>query len=228
MAITRPNLLTNAVAIQKYAQGVNLLKREFTGPTTTSLGIPGPSRPVSTYDLFVVWHHTAMSTMTPPTQGDRNAAHRGPVFCPWHRFMLRQLELNLQRVLKDSTFGLPYWDWAADGQKTASSAKEIPRVGADAMGGSGNPVKTGPFKFNSANPTSFRINIEADVNGQLVQRSHGLRRAFGTMVSTLPNKADTQDCIDTYTLRCVTLGCLIIWLPKPSRRMGSASASRTT
>jgi len=60
MAITRPNLLTNAVARQKYAQGVNLLKREFTGPTSTSLGIPGPSRPVSTYDLFVVWHHTAM------------------------------------------------------------------------------------------------------------------------------------------------------------------------
>jgi tyrosinase len=190
MAITRPNLLTDAVARQKYAQGVNLLKREFTGPTTTSLGIPGPSRPVSTYDLFVVWHHTAMSTMTPVTQGDRNAAHRGPVFCPWHRFMLRQLELNLQRVLNDSSFGLPYWDWAADGQKTATQQKKS-RVWK-ALGGSGNPVKTGPFKFNSANPTSFRINIEADVNGQLVQRSHGLRRALGSGVFTLPNKADTK------------------------------------
>ena len=67
MAITRPNLLTNAVARQKYAQGVNALKAEFTGPTTASLGIPGAPQPVSTYDLFVVWHHTAMSTMTPPT-----------------------------------------------------------------------------------------------------------------------------------------------------------------
>ena len=47
MAITRPNLLTDAVARQKYADGVNLLKREFTGPTTKSLGIPGPSRPVA-------------------------------------------------------------------------------------------------------------------------------------------------------------------------------------
>ena len=99
MAITRPNLLTDAVARKNYAQGVKLLKAEFTGPTTTSLGIPGPAQRVSTYDLFVVWHHLAMSTFTPPTQGDRNAAHRGPVFCPWHRFMLRQLELNLQRVL---------------------------------------------------------------------------------------------------------------------------------
>src|SRR6185295_13273691 len=101
MANVRPNIVKDASARQKYAKGVNLLKREFTGPTTASLGISGPSRPVSTYDLFVVWHHTAMTTMTPTTQGDRNAAHRGPVFCPWHRFMLRQLELNLQRVLND-------------------------------------------------------------------------------------------------------------------------------
>ena len=191
MAIRRPNLLTDAVARKKYADGVNLLKREFTGPTTKSLGIPGPSRRISTYDLFVVWHHTAMTTLTPPTQGDRNAAHRGPVFCPWHRFMLRQLELNLQRVLNDNAFGLPYWDWAADGQKTTSEQKKSLIWASDAMGGSGQPVKTGPFKFNSADPQSFRIRIEADVDGQLVQRSHGLRRAIGTTVSTLPNKADT-------------------------------------
>ena len=124
MAITRPNILTNAPARQQYVQGVNLLKNGFTGPSATSLGISGPSHPVSTYDLFVIWHHTAMSTMTPPTQGDRNAAHRGPVFCPWHRFMLRQLELNLQRVLNGNTFALPYWDWAADGQKTAALQKK--------------------------------------------------------------------------------------------------------
>jgi len=192
MAITRHNLLSNASARQKYATGINLLKREFTGPTTASLGIPGPSRSVSTYDLFVVWHHTAMATMTPATQGDRNAAHRGPVFCPWHRFMLRQLELNLQRVLNDTTFGLPYWDWAADGQKSAAQQKKSSVWASDAMGGSGNPVKTGPFKFHSADPTSFRVRIEADVNGQLVQRNHGLRRAFGKDVSKLPNKSDTS------------------------------------
>ena len=191
MAITRPNILTNTLARQQYARGVNLLKNEFTGPTTTGLGISGPSRPVSTYDLFVVWHHTAMSTMTPPTQGDRNAAHRGPVFCPWHRFMLRQLELNLQRILNDNTFGLPYWDWAADGQNTAAQQKKSAIWGPDALGGSGNPVKTGPFKFSATNPHSFRVRIEADVNGQLVQRNHGLRRALGTQISTLPTKIDT-------------------------------------
>lgn len=195
MAITRSNILTNATARQQYVQGVTLLKNEFTGPTTAGLGISGPSKPVSTYDLFVVWHHTAMSTMTPPAQGDRNAAHRGPVFCPWHRFMLRQLELNLQRVLNDNTFALPYWDWAADGQNTAAQQKKAALWAADALGGSGNPVKTGPFKFNAADPMSFRIRIEANVNGQLVQKDHGLRRALGTQVSTLPNKNDATAAV---------------------------------
>jgi tyrosinase len=195
MAITRANILTNTVARQQYIQGVTLLKNEFTGPTTSSLGIAGPSRQVSTYDLFVVWHHTAMLTMTPPTQGDRNAAHRGPVFCPWHRFMLRQLELNLQRVLNDNAFGLPYWDWAADGQKTAAQQKTSAIWAANALGGSGNPVKTGPFKFNATDPNSFRVRIEADVNGQLVQRDHGLRRTLGTQISTLPTKTDTSSLL---------------------------------
>jgi len=195
MAITRPNILTDPVTRKKYAQGVKLLKAEVTGPTTTSLGIAGPAQRVSTYDLFVVWHHTAMSTFTPPSQGDRNAAHRGPVFCPWHRFMLRQLELNLQRVLGDANFGLPYWDWAADGQKTPSQQTLSKVWAADAMGGSGSPVTTGPFAFNASDPATFRVRIEANVNGQLVQTNHGLRRAIGVQAPRLPNKADTAGAV---------------------------------
>ena len=68
----RANALTNLPALQQFCTGVNRLKNEFPGTTTVDLRIPGTSRRVSTYDLFVVWHHTAMSTMTPPNQGDRN------------------------------------------------------------------------------------------------------------------------------------------------------------
>lgn len=198
MAVTRLNVLKNASARQKYAQGVNLLKQEFTGPTTTSLGIPGPSRQVSTYDLFVVWHHTAMNTMTPPTQGSRNAAHRGPVFFPWHRFMLIQLELNLQRVLSDNTFGLPYWDWAADGQRTPTQQRRSRIWGTTAMGGSGTPIRTGPFRFNANDPASFRIRVESDENGQLIQSNRGLSRSLGINpfnISSLPNKGETRNAV---------------------------------
>ena len=50
---------------------------------------------------------------------------------------------------------LPYWDWAADGQKTASQQKKSKVWAADAMGGSGSPVKTGPFRFNATDPATF-------------------------------------------------------------------------
>ena len=195
MAIKRANLLIDAAAREKYARGVNLLKGEFTGPTTVSLGIAGPAQRVSTYDLFIVWHHTAMSTLTPATQGDRNAAHRGPVFCPWHRFMLRQLELNLQRVLGDANFGLPYWDWATDGQRTPAQQKLSRVWSTNAMGGSGSPVTTGPFGFHANDPETFRVRIEADVNGRLVQTNHGLRRTLGTQISRLPNKLDVTGAV---------------------------------
>ena len=195
MTIKRANLLTDAGAREKYVRGVKLLKAEFTGPTTTSLGIAGPTQQVSTYDLFVVWHHAAMSTPTPSTQGDRNAAHRGPVFCPWHRFMLRQLELNLQRVLSDINFGLPYWDWASDGQKTPAQQKLSQLWAASAMGGSGSPVMTGPFGFQANGPAAFRVRIEADVNGRLVQTNHGLRRTLGAQIARLPNKADVAGVV---------------------------------
>ena len=54
--------------------------------------------------------------------------------------MLRLLELHLQRVLEDATFGLPYWDWAADGDKTPSeqlaslSMEDLTRLADDLYG----------------------------------------------------------------------------------------------
>ena len=75
VGVCAPDALGVPVARQSFTLGVNLLKKEFTGPTTKHLGIPGPSNKVSTYYLFVVWHQIAMMTLTPPSQTDRNAAH---------------------------------------------------------------------------------------------------------------------------------------------------------
>jgi tyrosinase len=192
MAAVRHNILSNTQARDDYARGVLLLKNEFPGTTTNELGIPGPSSPVSTYDLFVVWHHLAMNTLTPPTQGDRNAAHSGPVFLPWHRFMLRQLELNLQRVLGDDDFGLPYWDWAADGERTPAQQRQSLIWAPNCMGGTGNPVPSGPFVFNPADSQSFTVRIDVNVNGNLRQTRRGLRRSLGSEIATLPRRAHAQ------------------------------------
>lgn len=194
MAVTRKNIVNDVTARDKYIQGVKLLKQENSGRTTADFGIPGISRPVSTYDLFVVWHQRAMMRLTPPgNSAGRNSAHRGPVFLPWHRVMLLLLEQNLQRVLNDTTFGLPYWDWAADGDRPAPQQLEAPIWGTNCMGGQGFPVATGPFAFQAANPASWRVRIATNASGNLASVNRGLRRAFAAGgVATLPKTPHQQ------------------------------------
>ena len=189
MTATRRNVATDATARAAFVEGVRLLKQEQLGPTTSDLGIAGPATPVSTYDLFVAWHHIAMMTFTPPTQQDRNAAHRGPVFLPWHRAMLLLFELQLQRVLGDDEVGIPYWHWAADGDLPPVQQPQAAVWGDDAMGGDGDPVTTGPLAFQPADPQSFRVRITADVQGNLRQVDRGLRRSFAALAPQLPPTA---------------------------------------
>ena len=199
MAVRRRNILTDEAARKNYVRGVTLLKQEQLGPTTADLGIAGPVTKVSTYDLFVVWHHWAMGTFTPPTQGDRNAAHRGSVFLPWHRFMLVLLELQLQRILNDPDVALPYWDWAADGDRPAGDQPDSAVWAEDCMGGQGRPVSTGPFAFDPADPASWRVRVAADVQGQLVQRNRGLAREFAVSTPTLPTRPEVAAAVDLDT-----------------------------
>src|SRR5215218_10353904 len=134
MAVVRRNILTDAVSMQKFSEGINLLKKDFSaGVTTQTLGFGGPAFPVSAYDQFVIWHSVAMSVPVPNDDGtnprDRNSAHGGSIFLPWHRFMLALMEGHLRRVLNDTSFGLPYWDWGADGDLTPPPTQPSRRCG---------------------------------------------------------------------------------------------------
>ena len=197
MAVTRRNILNSAAVRDQYTKGANLLKQESSGKTTTDLGMTGPAVNVSTYDLFVIWHYQTMMTLTPPNNSaGRNAAHRGSIFLPWHRVMLMLFESNLQRVLSDDTFGLPYWDWAKDGDKTPAKQKQSKVWATNCMGGAGSPVTAGPFRFKSSDPTSFRVRIEADAFGQLRSVDRGLQRSFATSgATTLPTSAHVSDAL---------------------------------
>ena len=199
MAVIRRNIATHAASRVAYARGVNLLKAEPGGVTTNDLGIPRrpgvPNQQLSTWDLFVVWHAWAMALQTPPNSG-RNAAHSGPAFLPWHRWMMILLEFQFQRVLGDQNFGLPYWDWAADGERPINQQASRPVWRADALGGNGrltdNVVTTGPFRESSG----FRVRVEADRNAQLWATNRPLERNFrsrdpiGSPSRGLPRKRD--------------------------------------
>lgn len=190
MAVVRKNILQNADVRDQYVQGVKLLKKEASGRKTDEFGIPGAARAVSTYDLFVIWHVSAMMIETPPgNPAQRNAAHRGPVFAPWHRVMLMVFEQNLQRALNDTNFGLPYWDWAKDGDLPTRRQSASAIWGAACMGGQGDPVTTGPFAFRRNDPATFRVLLSTNSAGELRSVNRGLRRAFGVSAAALPKTA---------------------------------------
>lgn len=185
-----------------YIQGVLALKQEDSGTTSDDLGFgrrPGvPNQLLSTWELFVIWHVWAMNESTPPGSA-RNAAHSGPAFLPWHRWYLLLLEMQFQRVLGDPDFGLPYWNWAADGDRPITEQDNQPIWLADCMGGNGGVsdqvVRTGPFRDGQ-----FAVRVESDFAGNLVATDRPLRRNFGSRRGFgLPTRAETQEAVNEPT-----------------------------
>lgn len=97
------------------------------------------------YNRFMDEHMQAMMMRTPAddTSTLRNAAHRGPVFLPWHRAFVWEFEQLLRTV--DPTVTVPYWAFENE------TAGTIPLVfSAGYFGGDGNiaqadRVTDGPF-----------------------------------------------------------------------------------
>lgn len=166
----RRNILTNALARTQYVAGCIALKNQFTGVTTLSLGISGPNRPVSTWDRFVAWHHASMGV-----------AHRGPFFLPWHRVMLRTLEQLIAAAVNNPQFGLPYWDWAADGQLAPAQQLASQVWNNNCMGN----AMSAPGAFTLA---QFPVRLAANALGNLVQVNRSLQRQRGQQIATLPTK----------------------------------------
>ena len=139
------------------------------------------NRPLSWWDLFTWWHLAAMSW---PTPGGGNRAHGGPIFAPWHRSYLRRLEEAIQAVTGDRNFGLPYWDWAADGELSPAA-----QLAAPIWATSGPPrgeVTSGPFG-------ALRVRFVPTRRQPRVRRARpaDLRAAGRTEPApTLPNRAD--------------------------------------
>ena len=117
------------------------------------------------YDDFVQVHKNAMMgpDMFMPMP------HKGPLFFPWHRIMLRQFELALQAAAGNANIAIPYWDWELSG---ANSPFTDNFMGGDGDAAQGQRVVSGPFAYATK---KFKIRIWDQGSGD-----RGLLRQFGT------------------------------------------------
>ena len=150
MAVVRENILVCTQVRDDFFDAVVALDEPISGFRTSDLvrflhatNIPlrlrGRQQELSIYDIFVFWHVIAMSI--PLSVG--NAAHAGPIFLPWHRMYLIRFEEMCQEVLNKPDFGLPYWDWAADGELPVQDQWRTDLWTAEFLGEARGSVRSG-------------------------------------------------------------------------------------
>ncbi|MEU8004926.1 tyrosinase family protein [Catellatospora sp. NPDC049111] len=156
MTAVRADIQTSDAARERFLAGVVALNAEQSGYTTSQLNqllspslpgfrLYGVDQPLTTWDLFVLWHFVAMQMPSSPQRPMRNLAHGGPIFLPWHRLFLLRLEQQIQRVTGDPEAGLPYWDWTVDGGLPADQQHTSSLWGAAALGDARGDVVSGPL-----------------------------------------------------------------------------------
>jgi len=128
---------------------------------------------ITIYNYFV-WTHFFSVKKTfmgagQPSFGGVDFSHEGPGFVTWHRYHLLQLERDMQDMLQDPTFALPYWNFAIGGTECdiCESVDDY-----DTLGTICNSTETSPIQRNPA----------GNVARPLVQR--------------LPEPQDVVDCLE--------------------------------
>ena len=152
----------------------------------------GVDQELSYYDLLVLWHAAAMSVQIGGL--GQNAAHNGPIFLPWHRHYMLVLEQWLQTVLEDEHFGVPYWDWAADGDLPPSQQWRTDLWGTEMLGEARGDVVSGKVAH-------MRVRLWQDPRTRVLWsiEPRPLRRAAGQNprpeYSSLPTSASVRVCL---------------------------------
>ncbi|KAF6738003.1 5,6-dihydroxyindole-2-carboxylic acid oxidase [Oryzias melastigma] len=160
---------------------------------------------ITIYNYFVWSHYYSVSkTYLGPGQvsfGGVDFSHEGPGFVTWHRFHLLQLERDMQNMLGDPSFALPYWNFAIGGSECDICTDDL--MGARSA-----------FDMNSISPNSvfsqWRVICESvedyDTLGTICNSSESspIRRnpagnVARPMVQRLPQPQDVLDCLELNT-----------------------------
>ncbi|XP_056316639.1 tyrosinase-related protein 1b isoform X1 [Danio aesculapii] len=160
---------------------------------------------ITIYNYFVWTHYYSVSKtyMGPGQQsfGGVDFSHEGPGFVTWHRYHLLQLERDMQDMLGDPSFALPYWNFAIGGSECDICTDDLigARSSFDTNGISSNSVfsqwrvicesveeyETLGTICNNTESSPIRRNPAGNVARPMVQR--------------LPEPQDVIDCLELNT-----------------------------
>ncbi|XP_074551531.1 tyrosinase-related protein 1b [Halichoeres trimaculatus] len=160
---------------------------------------------ISIYNYFVWSHYYSVANTYlgagQPTFEGIDFSHEGPGFVTWHRYHLLQLEKDMQNMLGNPTFALPYWNFAIGGN-------ECDICSDDLMGARSS------FDLNSISSNSvfsrWRVVCESvedyDTLGTICNstETNPIRRnpagnVARPMVQRLPEPKDVLDCLELKT-----------------------------
>lgn len=179
---TRKNQATLSTA-EKAAFVNAVLKLKSSMPSQLGLA--------SRYDDYVQIHSESM--MTNPSW-----AHRGPAFGPWHRALLRNLELDLQHASNDPGIALPYWDWTTDQMTDTSPGSPWTDDFMGKMDPATDIVTSGPFRQGSWTLTITEMGMGMGGNNDPMLRRAMGRAQFqdpGSAVNSLPTSQNVVSAL---------------------------------
>ena len=113
------------------------MESDFTVPIDEEPSSTDSFKPLSLYDIFATFHYytirdedlyEAKPSLDLTKNDIPDFAHEGPAFLSWHRAYLLYFETELQHMLNDSSFALPYWDWTAFKELKARNDPECPDI----------------------------------------------------------------------------------------------------